>query len=154
MKTADYWYKSGTPTYLAKLLEGHNVNMQKLTGQSYTSDYFSDYRAYAEDPLAMLYQSGYITIKGYDKYYKEYILDFPNDEVRKGFVTLTANSYFGKLEDRPDNDVFIFEFKLDESVEDALKQIEKKQYAVPYLSDNRSVYKIGVNISSESRTVD
>lgn len=91
----DYWYRSGTPTYLVKLLEGHNINMQKLIGPSYTSDYFVDYRADSENPLAMLYQSGYLTIKGYDKHYSEYILDFPNDEVRKGFVTLTANSYFG-----------------------------------------------------------
>ena len=53
-----------------------------------------------------------------------------------------------------DNDVFIFEFKLDGSAEEALRQIEEKQYAVPYQSDNRPVYKIGVNISSESRTVD
>ena len=53
-----------------------------------------------------------------------------------------------------DNDVFIFEFKLDGSAEEALKQIEEKQYAVPYLSDKRPVHKIGVNISSESRTVD
>ena len=52
-----------------------------------------------------------------------------------------------------DDDVFIFEFKLDGSAEEALKQIEEKQYAVPYQSDNRPVYKIGVNISSESRTV-
>ena len=47
----------------------------------------------------MLYQSGYLTIKGYNKRYREYTLDFPNDEVRRSFVTLTANSYFGKTED-------------------------------------------------------
>ncbi len=95
----DYWYKSGTPTYLAELIEGRNINMQKLTGQAYESRYFVDYRADAEDPLAMLYQSGYLTIKGYNKRYREYTLDFPNDEVRRSFVTLTANSYFGKTED-------------------------------------------------------
>ncbi|MDD6826121.1 MAG: PD-(D/E)XK nuclease domain-containing protein, partial [Oscillospiraceae bacterium] len=52
-----------------------------------------------------------------------------------------------------DNDVFIFEFKLDGSAEEALAQIEEKQYAVPYLDDKRKVHKIGVNILSESRTV-
>lgn len=99
----NYWYRSGTPTYLVKLLEGHYVNIQELLSKSYSSDYFVDYRADAEDPLAMLYQSGYLTIKGYDKEFGEYILDFPNNEVQKGFVTLTANSYFGKLKDRPDS---------------------------------------------------
>ena len=53
-----------------------------------------------------------------------------------------------------DNDIFIFESKLDGSAEEALKQIEEQQYAVPYLDDKRTVHKIGVNISSESRTVE
>ena len=178
----DYWYKTGTPTYLAELLEGRNINMQKLTGQAYESRYFVDYRADAEDPLAMLYQSGYLTIKEYDRRRRVYKLDFPNSEVRKGFLSLIANSYFNKqsaendnwifkVDDmlresnldgvrdaftsfQTDNDVFIFEFKLDGSAEEALKQIEEKQYDLPYLDDTRKLHKIGVNISSESRTVE
>ncbi|MGM9529079.1 MAG: AAA family ATPase [Phascolarctobacterium sp.] len=229
-----YWYKSGTPTYLVKLLEGHKVNMQRLTSRTYESQYFVDYRADAEEPLAMLYQSGYLTIKGYDKRYGEYTLDYPNVEVAKGFVTLMANSYLKKAESEAsfwivnldrmlrsgalddmreaftaflasipyeankderakdfethfqytfyiifrllscyatliekqnskgradiivesDNDVYIFEFKLDGTAEEALKQIEEKQYALPYLNDKRSVHKIGVNVSSSTRTVD
>ena len=88
----DYWYKSGTPTYLAELIEGRNINMQKLTGQAYESRYFVDYRADAEDPLAMLYQSGYLTIKEYDRRRRLYKLDFPNSEVRKGFLSLIASN--------------------------------------------------------------
>ena len=53
-----------------------------------------------------------------------------------------------------DNDIFIFEFKLDGSAEEALKQIEEKQYDLPYLDDSRKLHKIGVDISSESRTVE
>ena len=49
---------------------------------------------------------------------------------------------------------FIFEFKLDKSATEALEQIEEQQYALPYQNDERKVHKIGVNISSESRTVD
>ena len=94
----DYWYRSGTPTYLAKLLEGHQVNMQRLTGRDYEPQYFMDYRADAEDPLAMFYQSGYLTIKGYDKRDRVYSLDYPNDEVRKGFVALLANGYLKKTQ--------------------------------------------------------
>ena len=233
MKIENYWYRSGTPTYLAKLIEGHNVNMQKLIGRPYEDRYFMDYRADAEDPLAMLYQSGYLTIKDYDMRYREYTLDFPNDEVRNGFVTLVANGYFKATSDAPDNwvknldrmlrrgaldevrdaytsflasipyeankdaraldfethyqytfyiinrllgcyttliekqnskgrsdiiiesdnDIYIFEFKLDGSADEALQQIEAKQYALPYLTDPRPVHKIGVNISSETRTV-
>ena len=99
----DFWFRSGTPTYLVKLLEGHHVNVQKLISQAYASSYFVDYRADAEDPLAMLYQSGYLTIKAYDRKYREYMLDFPNNEVRSGFMTLIANSYFGDIGEYPDN---------------------------------------------------
>ena len=52
-----------------------------------------------------------------------------------------------------DTDIYIFEFKLDGSADEALKQIEDCQYALPYLNDSRKIHKIGVNISSETRTV-
>lgn len=234
MRVDNYWYRSGTPTYLAKLLEGHDVNMQKLICRPYEAGYFMDYRADAEDPLAMLYQAGYLTIKGYDLRYNEYNLDYPNNEVKSGFVTLIANGYFnadvkapdswvkqldrlfrsGDLEGirdaytsflasipyeankdvraldfethfqytiylinrllscyttliekqnsmgradmivESDNDIYIFEFKLDGSAEDALKQIADRQYAMPYLNDERTLHKIGVNITSRTRTVE
>lgn len=53
-----------------------------------------------------------------------------------------------------DHDIYIFEFKLDGSAEEALKQIDEKQYALPYLNDDRKLHKIGVNISSRTRTVE
>ena len=230
----NYWYQSGTPTYLAKLLDGHKVNMKDMLATSYKAEYFMDYRADSEDPLAMFYQSGYLTIKGFNPRYKVYDLDFPNDEVRSGFAMLLANGYFrweakhtenwvmgldtmlqnGDLsgirdaftsflsgipyeankDERTrdfeshfqytlyiifkllscytvliekqnsmgradiivecDHDIYIFEFKLDHSAKEALEQIEKQQYALPYLADQRKLHKIGVNISSKTRTVD
>ena len=68
--------------------------MQKLKSMAYKTEYFMVYLADAEDPLAMLYQSGYLTIKGYDMRRRMYNLDYPNDEVKRGFVSLMANSYF------------------------------------------------------------
>lgn len=98
MKLRDYWYASGTPTYLAKLIDGHHVNMQKLISKAYPAEYFLNYRADVEDPLVMFYQSGYLTIKSYDDEYELYTLDYPNVEVRKGFVVLLANGYFRNKE--------------------------------------------------------
>ena len=106
MEIYDYWYASGTPTYLAALLQGHHVNLQKLLSKEYRAKYFVDYRADYEEPLAMLYQSGYVTIKNYYSRDGLYTLDFPNDEVRSGFSTLTANLYFGTKEEDFDNWVF------------------------------------------------
>lgn len=97
-----YWFSSGTPSYLLKLLRGKLVDMQTLLDKDYTPEYFIDYRACVEDPLAMLYQSGYLTIKEarfQDDFTKRYRLDYPNVEVKRGFVTLLANSYFSSNEE-------------------------------------------------------
>ena len=232
-KLSDYWYQSGTPTYLVKLLDGHQVNLQKLTEKTYRPEYFVDYRADAENPLAMLYQSGYLTIKEYNPRYDKYKLDFPNEEVKNGFITLIANGYFSDSDTDLDNwlehldemlrngdlngirdaytsflasipyeadkdlkalnyethfqytfylinrllscyttliekhnssgradvviesinDIYIFEFKVDRTAKEALDQIDEKQYSLPYLTDQRKLHRIGVNISSETRTV-
>lgn len=54
----------------------------------------ADYKADVEQPLSMIYQSGYLTIKGYDCYTHSYLLDFPNNEVHRGFLSLIATGYF------------------------------------------------------------
>lgn len=52
-----------------------------------------------------------------------------------------------------DNFVYIFEFKLDKSAKEALKQIEEKEYALPYAADKRTIYKIGVSFNSKKRSL-
>ena len=233
MDIRDYWFKTGTPTYLVRLLQDNHENLNDLTGKYYDESEFIDYRADREMPLPMIYQSGYLTIKDYDREMECYLLDFPNDEVKKGFVTMTANSYLSTREDagswvrsavvalkkgeldkfktlltsflasipytarRKENEtekeryfsytlylifriascyityiekeqsygrldccvetakhVYIFEFKLDGSAEAALQQIEDRGYATEYQSSGKTIYKIGVNISSDTGTVD
>lgn len=228
----DYWFRTGTPTYLVRLMQNHMENLNDLTGKYYDESEFVDYRADKEKPLPMIYQSGYLTIKDYDSEMETYLLDFPNDEVKNGFVTMTANSYLSVREDagswvrsavvalkrgelekfkalltsflasipytvrRKENEtekeryftytlylifriascyivyaekeqsygrldcvvetpkyVYIFEFKLDGSAVAALKQIDDMGYATEYLSKGKNIYKIGVNISSETGTV-
>ena len=232
MDIRDYWFKTGTPTYLVRLLQDNHENLNDLTGKYYDESDFVDYRADREMPLPMIYQSGYLTIKDYDREMRTYLLDFPNDEVKKGFVTMTANSYFSIREDagswvrsavialkrgeiekfktlltsflasipytarRKENEtekeryftytlylifriascyityiekeqsygrldccvetpkyIYIFEFKLDGSAEVALQQIEDMGYAKEFLASGKPIYKIGVNISSETGTV-
>ena len=99
MMIRDYWFRTGTPTYLVRLLQDSHENLNDLTGKYYDESEFVDYRADSEKPLPMIYQSGYLTIKGYDREMETYLLDFPNDEVKNGFVTMTANSYFSTRED-------------------------------------------------------
>ena len=228
MSPDNYWYRSGSPMYLARLLEAHHINMQELTSNSYGSQCFIDYRGDDVNPLAMLYQSGYLTIKGYDRHYDAYTLDYPNVEVGGSFLTLVASGYLKKPEalisswaenldkilcrgdldmakdtlteffssavyeegvdsrakdirthyhymlylvfrliasystiiekenshGRADiivetgNDIYIFAFRLDGTAEAALRDIEERKYALPYLDEKRRLHKVGVVFSN------
>ena len=86
----DYWFASGTPTYLMRLMADNDVNVNELAGKEYDASEFVDYKASKQKPLPMLYQSGYLTIKCYDPELNVYRLDFPNEEVRSGMVSLLS----------------------------------------------------------------
>ncbi|WP_294453507.1 ATP-binding protein [uncultured Bacteroides sp.] len=232
-RISDYWFKSGTPSYLIRLLSHSDENMNDITGKYYAPKEFIDYKADVEQPLPMIYQSGYLTIKEFDIRRNMFLLDYPNNEVKDGFLSLVAAKYFntresvdswtrdaafqledGKLDDfrtgltsflasipytmrRKENErereryfhytfylimrlisvytvytekvqshgrvdciietpeyVYIFEFKLDGTAEEALGQIEEKGYAREYESDSRKLYKIGAVFSSETGTIE
>lgn len=234
LQIRDYWFASGTPTYLVRLLQHSHEQINELAGKYYDASLFADYKADVEQPLPMIYQSGYLTIKGYDKRRNRYLLDFPNNEVRKGFLSVIASSYLKPrhneitswvsdaavmLEDGETTElrdsftaflssipydshhstktpeltekhfqytfylilrligvyclhieqtqsqgrvdciletplyIYIFEFKLDGSADEALRQIEEKGYATPYLGDKRKIVRIGVVFSSQTRTI-
>lgn len=91
---SDYWFRTGTPTYLLRLLSSTNEELNDLTGRYYAASDFIDDRADAQRLLPMFYQSGYLTIKAYDEITESYLLDFPNTEVKRGFLTVVANNYF------------------------------------------------------------
>ena len=226
----DYWFASGTPTYLIRLLNHTQEDLNELTGRYYSPEEFVDYKADVEKPLPMIYQSGYLTVKRYDRDFGTFLLDFPNNEVKSGFVSLVASSYLKPRENlqswirsavialrkgdteklralftsfladisytmrdkrekeryfhytfylifrlisvytvytekeqsqgrsdcivETDGYIYIFEFKRDGSADEALAQIESKGYARPYETDKRKLYKIGVNFSSETGTVE
>ena len=99
----DYWFASGTPTYLLRLLNHTQEDLNELTGRYYRPEEFVDYKADVEKPLPMIYQSGYLTIKGYEPVYERFLLDFPNNEVKNGFVSLIAFGYLNRNRGRMEN---------------------------------------------------
>ena len=90
---SDFWFRTGSPTYLVRLLAHSDENLNELTGKYYPTSSFIDYKADIEAPLPMIYQSGYLTIKDWNMDTDSYLLDFPNDEVKAGFVTMVAANY-------------------------------------------------------------
>ena len=94
----DYWFRSGTPSYLVRLLAHTQEDLDEMTGKYYEAHEFVDYKADVEKPLPMIYQSGYLTIKDYDWDGETFLLDFPNNEVKKGFLTVVAADYLKSSE--------------------------------------------------------
>lgn len=89
----DYWFASGTPTYLVEMLQKTDYDLRKLDGLVVSSASLSDDRADVGNPVPMIYQSGYLTIKAFDEEFREYTLGFPNEEVKYGFLNFSAPFY-------------------------------------------------------------
>lgn len=223
-----YWFSTGTPTYLVELLKEVDMNPTELSGYEASASELDSVHIKVDNPIAVLYQSGYLTIKGYDRSVRLYTLDYPNEEVKEGFMSFLmpfytpisqndSPSFVGKfvrevrngkvdafmqrlkalMADTPyelirdlevhyqnvmfiftklmglyvqaeyrtsrgridltigtDRYVYVIELKLDGSAEDALAQINEKDYALPFAVDGRETVKIGANITSETRNLE
>lgn len=225
-KFKDYWFESGTPTFLVKLIKERNMNLSNLDNSRRTESQLSKIDNFNNDPVPLLFQSGYLTIKGYDSFLKRYTLGMPNKEIgeafpkfilnfnmpktdggdfditnfiedvyngdcngfMKRFSALLADSSYqivGEAElyfqnvtylifkllgfyaeaERTTSDgridavvktpqyIYVFEFKLDKPAQEALAQINSKDYALPFSVDGRKLFKVGVSFSSETRKV-
>ena len=224
----NYWFQTGTPTYLVDLLKQSDYDLRLLIdGLEVGSSGFAEYRAEAKNPLPMIYQSGYLTIKNFDKSLNLYTLGFPNDEVKYGFLKFLIPYYTPISSDETDfnavkfvrelqsgdvhsfmermksffadipyelntkterhyqvifylvfklmgqyvdaevrsakgradavvetkDRIYVFEFKLEGTVDEALKQIDEKGYLLPYQTDGRELVKVGVSFNAEERNI-
>lgn len=87
------WFASDTPTFLAEMLRKTDFDLRDLDGIEVSSASLSDDRADIHNPVPMIYQSGYLTIKKYDPQFGLYTLGFPNEEVKYGFLNFVAPFY-------------------------------------------------------------
>jgi len=93
MKFSNYWFETGTPSFLVELLKQSNYDLNNLQEEQQSSDMLNSIDSMAKDPIPVIYQSGYLTIKGYNKEFGWYNLGFPNKEVEEGFVKYLLPSY-------------------------------------------------------------
>ncbi len=107
----DYWFKTGTPTFLVKLLQKNDYDLDELEGQVASIDTLNSVYTETTSPVAILYQSGYLTIKDYDAEDDVYILGFPNQEVERGFARALVPYYIG-IKDQ-NRDAFFIQFAKD-----------------------------------------
>ncbi len=89
-----YWFQTGTPTFLGELLKQSEYDLRTLIdGVEMKESAFSEYRVAENNPIPLIYQSGYLTIKDYDERFHLYTLRFPNDEVKYGFLDFITPFY-------------------------------------------------------------
>ena len=88
-----YWFETGTPTFLVQLLQRDKFYLPDLTEQQVTADFLNSIDSIDESPIPIIYQSGYLTIKDYDKEFQIYTLGFPNEEVEEGFTNFLMPYY-------------------------------------------------------------
>ena len=224
-----YWFETGTPTYLVELLKKHHYDLRRMAHEETSISVLNSIDSASDNPIPVIYQSGYLTIKGYDEEFGIYSLGFPNREVEEGFIKFLlpfyantnavesefeiqkfvreirigdCDSFFRRLRsffaDTPyelirdlelhyqnvlfivfklvgfyvkaeyhtsegridlvlqtDKFVYVIEFKLDGTAEDALRQINEKHYALPFeAGGNRRLFKIGVNFNAKMRNIE
>ena len=234
MEFGDYWFETGTPSYLVELLKHTHYDLYEMANTETDADTLNSFDSASNNPIPVIYQSGYLTIKDYDPEFKIYRLGFPNREVEEGFIkyllpfytSVSApktpfeigqfvrevrsgnyDAFFRRLQSffadtpyeviagqKPERDtelhyqnvlfivfrlvglytkveyhtsngridlvlqtdryIYIMEFKLNGTAEEALRQIDEKQYALPFANDERKLFKIGVNFSSETRNIE
>ena len=223
-----YWFETGTPTYLVSLLKKHHYDLERMAHEETDAQVLNSVDSESTNPIPVIYQSGYLTIKGYDERFGIYRLGFPNREVEEGFVRFLLpyyanvnkvespfeiqkfvrevesgdyDSFFRRLQSffadttyevirdqelhyenvlfivfklvgfyvkveyhtndgridlvlQTDKFIYIMEFKLNGTAEEALQQIHEKHYALPFEMDGRKLFKIGINFSAETRNIE
>ena len=136
---APYWFGSGTPSFLLKLLDKYHVNLSTLESQEAVLSSFDQSTEDMTDALPLLYQSGYLTIKKYEPMFQEYTLGIPNKEVRNGLLNSLIPHYVNPR--RSDNNAFLLGFckaVYRNDIEAALEHMRTYMATIPYDLENHS----------------
>lgn len=122
----DYWFETGTPSFLVQQLQKANYPLEMMTQEQLYEDALNSIDTADDNPLPLLYQSGYLTIKGYDREFGTYQLGFPNREVEEGFVKYLVPFYSPNKAEKPQ--MFIANFVRDVrsgNVESFMQRVER-----------------------------
>ena len=96
----DYWFETGTPSFLVYQLKKTRYPLENMTTEELSVDTLNSIDIMDENPLPLLYQSGYLTLKSYDSRFDSYLLGFPNREVEQGFIKYLQPFYMPKVQDK------------------------------------------------------
>ena len=129
-----YWFETGTPTYLVELLQRDEYNLHDMENARVDADTLNSIDSTSKDPIPVIYQSGYLTIKDYDQRFGEYLLGFPNEEVEVGFTKFLLPWYISKDKSRTAFDLAKFVTDLEAgNTEQFVKRLKALFADTPYM---------------------
>ena len=141
-KMRDYWFQTGTPTFLVQEIKRNNYDLRKLIdGVDVDSQRLTEYSVGGTNPIPILVQSGYLTIKGYDSRFDTYHLELPNEEVKYGFLNFLSPDFIGTKSFSFDSDFDIRKFVKDiEScnVDAFMTRLQSIIASLPYPTDAKN----------------
>ena len=135
----NYWYQTGTPTVLMKRIHNSTFDIRTLKRDvAYSKDELKDYKddEFKTDLVPLLYYTGYLTIKEYDKQFRSYTLGFPNHEVELSFFLSLAKEFYCSAQ-KP-NGLDYSEFKEDfrhADIESVIERLKALFCTLPYAND-------------------
>lgn len=129
-----YWFETGTPTYLVELLQRDEYNLNDMEHAKVDADTLNSIDSTSQDPIPVIYQSGYLTIKDYDQEFGEYTLGFPNEEVEIGFTKFLLPWYISKERSRSAFDLknFVLDIRSG-NAEQFVKRLKSLFADTPYM---------------------
>ena len=133
-KVDAYWFGSGTPTYLIEMLRKYRVNASEIGGRRVKASAFDAPTERMTNITPLLYQSGYVTIKDYNKLIDIYTLDLPNKEVRLGLMESLLPAYIPPQETESATSMvaFLYEALTRDDLDGALRLLQEFLSTVPY----------------------
>ena len=201
-KFSNYWFETGTPTYLVKLLKRHHYNLERMADVETDAEYDKEFGIYrlgfpnreveegfmrfllpyyakttkVEAPFEIQKFVREVRIGDYDSFFRRlqsFFADTTYEIIREQelhyqnvlFIVFKLMGFYTKVEYRTcegridlvlqtDNFIYVMEFKLDGTSEEALQQINEKHYTQPFQTDSRKLFKIGVNFSGKTRNIE
>lgn len=137
-KIGSYWFGSGTPTYLIKMLEKFRVEPSEIGNNHAEVSAFDAPTETMTDIIPLLYQSGYITIKDYDESLDLYTLDIPNKEVRLGLMkSLLPNYVASKTRETTTMVAYLSRDIRNGDMDAALRRLQEFLSTIPYCDNTR-----------------
>ena len=137
-KFGSYWFGSGTPTYLVKMLNKFGVKPSEIGRRQLKSSVFDAPTETMTDAVPLLYQSGYITIKDYNKMLDLYTLDIPNKEVRLGLMEGLLPYYVNnKTPEATTMVAYLFYDIQNGDMDAALHRLQEFLSTIPYCDNTR-----------------